>query len=83
MRVPLNSGTWTDEEHKGFLRGLEVYGHGNWNAMAVFVLSRSPPQIEAYAQDYMAEKETAHDLQQVALVYTSFPRQASTSASRL
>ncbi|CAN0487502.1 unnamed protein product, partial [Ectocarpus sp. 8 AP-2014] len=51
----------------GFLRGLEVYGHGNWNAMAVFVLSRSPPQIEAYAQDYMAEKEAAHNLQQVIL----------------
>ncbi|CAM9742561.1 unnamed protein product [Ectocarpus sp. 12 AP-2014] len=65
MRVSLNSGTWTDDEHKGFLRGLEVYGHGNWNAMAVFVLSRSPPQIEAYAQDCMAEKEAAHNLQQV------------------
>ncbi|CAN0412131.1 unnamed protein product [Ectocarpus sp. 12 AP-2014] len=33
--------------------------------MAVFVLSRSPPQIEAHAQDYMAEKEAAHNLQQV------------------
>ncbi|CAM9407524.1 unnamed protein product, partial [Ectocarpus fasciculatus] len=64
-RVPLNSGTWTADEHQGFLRGLEVYGHGNWNAIAVFVLSRSPPQIEAYAQEYMAGKEAAHNLPQV------------------
>ncbi|CAM9383526.1 unnamed protein product, partial [Ectocarpus sp. 8 AP-2014] len=48
-------GRWTDEEHQGFLRGLEVYGHGNWNAIAVFVPSRSPPQIEAYAQQYLAQ----------------------------
>ncbi|CAN0162764.1 unnamed protein product, partial [Ectocarpus sp. 4 AP-2014] len=64
-RALLNSGTWTDDEHKGFLRGLEVYGHGHWNATAVFVLSRSPPQIEAHAQDYMAEKEATHNFQQV------------------
>ncbi|CAN0253557.1 unnamed protein product, partial [Ectocarpus sp. 8 AP-2014] len=61
----LNSGRWTDEEHQGFLRGLEVYGHGNWNAIAVFVPSRSPPQIEAYAQQYFAQGGAVQNLQQV------------------
>ncbi|CBJ27939.1 MYB DNA binding protein/ transcription factor-like protein [Ectocarpus siliculosus] len=50
-----SGGRWTDEEHQGFLHGLEVYGYGNWDAIAVFVPSRSPPQIEAYAQQYVAQ----------------------------
>ncbi|CAM9589110.1 unnamed protein product, partial [Ectocarpus fasciculatus] len=49
------SGRWTDEEHQGFIRGLEMYGYGNWEAIAVFVPSRNPPQIEAYAQQYFAQ----------------------------
>ncbi|CAB1106905.1 MYB [Ectocarpus sp. CCAP 1310/34] len=65
LLVQLNGGRWTDEEHQGFLSGLEVYGHGNWNAIAVFVPTRSPPQIEAYARQYFALGEAVQNLQQV------------------
>ncbi|CBJ27941.1 conserved unknown protein [Ectocarpus siliculosus] len=64
--VPFNCGTWTDVEHQGFLRGLEVYGYGNCDAIGIFVPSRSPLQIEAYAQWYFAEGEAVRHLHQVA-----------------
>ncbi|CAN0459390.1 unnamed protein product, partial [Ectocarpus sp. 8 AP-2014] len=63
-RVPFNCGTWTDVEHQGFLRGLEVYGYGNCDAIGIFVPSRSPLQIEAYAQWYFAEGEAVRHLHQ-------------------
>ncbi|CAM9648606.1 unnamed protein product [Ectocarpus sp. 4 AP-2014] len=55
--IPSTTEGWTEEEHNGFLHGLGVYGYGNWDAIAVFVLSRSPPQIEAYAQQFVAQGE--------------------------
>ncbi|CAM9688878.1 unnamed protein product, partial [Ectocarpus fasciculatus] len=63
-RVPFNTGIWTDEEHQGFLHGLEVYGHGNWDAIGIFVPSRSPLQIEAYARWIVAQGEAARHLHQ-------------------
>ncbi|CAM9502400.1 unnamed protein product, partial [Ectocarpus sp. 12 AP-2014] len=63
-RVPFNCGTWTDVEHQGFLRGLEVYGYGNCDAIGIFVPSRSPLQIEAYAQWHVAEREAVRHLHQ-------------------
>ncbi|CAN0173451.1 unnamed protein product, partial [Ectocarpus sp. 12 AP-2014] len=55
--IPSTTKGWTEEEHNGFLHGLEVYGYGNWDAIGVFVPSRSPPQIEAYAQQFVAQGE--------------------------
>ncbi|CBJ30442.1 conserved unknown protein [Ectocarpus siliculosus] len=62
-RIPLTTEGWTEDEHNGFLHGLEVYGYGNWDAIAVFVPSRSSPQIEAYAQQYVAQGESVHSPQ--------------------
>lgn len=58
-------------EHQGFLRGLEVYGYGNCDAIGIFVPSRSPLQIEAYAQWHFAEGEAVRHLPQVGAQGTS------------
>ncbi|CAB1098805.1 unnamed protein product [Ectocarpus sp. CCAP 1310/34] len=71
FEVPFNCGTWTDVEHQGFLRGLEVYGYGNCDAIGIFVPSRSPLQIEAYAQWHLAEVEAVRHLHQVGVQGTS------------
>ena len=59
-RVQFNSGRWTVAEHQGFLRGMEVYGSGNWAAIGVFVPTRSPLQIEEHAREHSAEVESVH-----------------------
>lgn len=46
-----------DEEHQGFLRGLEMYGHGRWEAIGIFVPARSPRQIEEYARQHFVGDE--------------------------
>ncbi|CAN0301894.1 unnamed protein product, partial [Hapterophycus canaliculatus] len=56
-RVPFNTGTWTEEEHEGFVRGLEAYGHGNWDAIGItFVPTRSPFQIQAHNRQHFSER---------------------------
>ncbi|XVE60709.1 hypothetical protein DITRI_Ditri05aG0149900 [Diplodiscus trichospermus] len=44
---------WTREEHRAFLRGLEVYGPSRWKQISEdFVKTRTPNQIASHAQKY-------------------------------
>ncbi|KAL8143332.1 hypothetical protein V2J09_016364 [Rumex salicifolius] len=44
---------WTEEEHKAFLVGLEVYGKGNWSSISkVYVPTKTTSQVASHGQKY-------------------------------
>ncbi|KAI3409621.1 HTH myb-type domain-containing protein [Psidium guajava] len=48
---------WTPEEHERFLRGLEIYGRGDWKSISRHVvISKSPTQVASHAQKYFNRK---------------------------
>mmetsp|Transcript_31290 Transcript_31290/g.71584 ORF Transcript_31290/g.71584 Transcript_31290/m.71584 type:complete len:229 (-) Transcript_31290:2984-3670(-) len=46
-----NTGRWTAEEHRLFLKGLEEHGKG-WKKIASLIKSRTVVQIRTHAQKY-------------------------------
>lgn len=49
----LNSGRWTVEEHKLFLKGLKQYGK-NWKSIQNLIKSRSATQVRTHAQKFFS-----------------------------
>ncbi|KAF8021513.1 hypothetical protein BT93_G1836 [Corymbia citriodora subsp. variegata] len=44
---------WTKEEHERFLRGLEIFGKGDWKSISkYFVITKTPTQVASHAQKY-------------------------------
>ena len=46
-----NTGRWTYDEHRLFLRGLELHGKG-WKKIASLIRTRTVVQIRTHAQKY-------------------------------
>jgi SHAQKYF class myb-like DNA-binding protein len=46
-----STGRWTAEEHREFLRGLQLHGR-EWKKVATLIPSRSSAQVRSHAQKY-------------------------------
>ncbi|KAK2454164.1 transcription factor MYBS3 [Trifolium repens] len=45
--------SWTEKEHKAFLKGLKAVGKGRWkNISRNFVITKTPTQVASHAQKY-------------------------------
>jgi len=47
-----SSGTWSDEEHLLFEKGIQLHGWGNWKMVAEVVQTRDNGQCRSHAQKY-------------------------------
>lgn len=65
-----NTGRWTAEEHRLFLRGLELHGKG-WKKIATLIQSRTVVQIRTHAQKYFQKLSKAHQLPPNSSVVTT------------
>ena len=51
---PYNTGRWTDEEHRRFMEGIEIYGK-DWKKVQQHVGTRSSAQSRSHAQKVLAK----------------------------
>uniref|UniRef100_A0ACD6AIV2 Uncharacterized protein n=1 Tax=Avena sativa TaxID=4498 RepID=A0ACD6AIV2_AVESA len=53
--------SWTEEEHKNFLLGLQILGRGDWRGISRnYVGTRTPTQVASHAQKYFIRQTNSN-----------------------
>ena len=56
-KVQSHGQSWSEEEHRRFLAGLEKFGKGDWRNIArQSVITRNPTQVASHAQKFFARQ---------------------------
>eukprot|EP01114_Cavostelium_apophysatum_P023430 TRINITY_DN8822_c0_g1_i1.p1 TRINITY_DN8822_c0_g1~~TRINITY_DN8822_c0_g1_i1.p1 ORF type:complete len:387 (-),score=74.66 TRINITY_DN8822_c0_g1_i1:11-1171(-) len=48
---------WTKDEHTLFLKGLQIYGKGNWKDISSMIPTKNATQIQSHAQKYFLRQK--------------------------
>ncbi|CAM9740594.1 unnamed protein product [Pylaiella littoralis] len=48
----MNRGRWNQEEHRAFLKGLEIHGTTCWSAHSKLIMTRTPVQTRTHYKKY-------------------------------
>jgi SHAQKYF class myb-like DNA-binding protein len=69
--IKVNTGLWTEAEHKLFLKGLETFPYGAWEKIATLIKTRTVVQIKSHAQYHqkLAKEQAPGKEQQLSYFY--------------
>jgi SHAQKYF class myb-like DNA-binding protein len=57
-RIQTHGQSWSEEEHRRFLEGLERFGKGDWRNIArQSVITRTPTQVASHAQKFFLRQQ--------------------------
>eukprot|EP00980_Cylindrotheca_fusiformis_P010613 scaffold2362_cov109-Cylindrotheca_fusiformis.AAC.4 len=57
-----NTGRWEEYEKLAFLRGLRLYGRGNWKAIGSLIPTRNTIQVKSHAQQMIQKLDEGIDI---------------------
>jgi len=57
-KIQTHGQSWSEEEHRRFLEGLERFGKGDWRSIArQSVITRTPTQVASHAQKFFLRQQ--------------------------
>lgn len=65
----MNRGRWNQEEHRAFLKGLEIHGTTCWSAISKLIMTRTPVQTHTHYKKYDHLRRKARSFPEEVLLY--------------
>ncbi|KAL3738839.1 hypothetical protein ACJRO7_020244 [Eucalyptus globulus] len=61
---------WTREEHERFLRGMNIYGKGDWKRISANVVFRkTPSELASHSQEHFSRRDRPTSLKRRRIIY--------------